>query len=232
MKHYFDFSNCKFTRSFLISAIWWGSPCQRSSDDANTDWVHCLSPRCRVKWQTVLPAISSQRRRDVECATTTVAMGANVVTMSPDVALLAGTGHMRIACVQAASPNNIIFTVGSQACSGLPQPKASTNWLKSTIWCTILPRINWLSYSRAWAVCGCRSHFATVTENRVVTWYCSDCTVSKEMHCVAHNLTGVWRITFLPLRQFLTAGLRQLFCLIHRLHCTTVHSMWPLLLKC
>ena len=90
IKHYFDFSNCKFTRSFLISAIWRGSPCQRSSDNANTDWVHCLSPRCRVKWQTVLPAISSQRRRDVGCATATVATDANVVTMSPDVALLAG----------------------------------------------------------------------------------------------------------------------------------------------
>ena len=49
IKHYFDLSNCKFTRSFLISAIWRGSPCRRSSDDANTDWVHCPSPRCRVK---------------------------------------------------------------------------------------------------------------------------------------------------------------------------------------
>ena len=84
------FSNCKFTRSFLMSAIWQGSPCRRSSDDANTDWVHCLSPRCTVKWQTELPAISSQRRRDVGCATATVATDANVVTMSPDVALLAG----------------------------------------------------------------------------------------------------------------------------------------------
>ena len=44
-----------------------------------------------VKWQTVLPAIWSQRRRDVGCATATVATDANVVTMSPDVALLAGT---------------------------------------------------------------------------------------------------------------------------------------------
>ena len=43
-----------------------------------------------VKWQTVLPAIWSQRRRDVGCATATVATDANVVTMSPDVALLAG----------------------------------------------------------------------------------------------------------------------------------------------
>ena len=50
IKHCFDFSNCKFTRSLLISAIWRGSPCWRSSDDANTDRVHCLSPRCRVKW--------------------------------------------------------------------------------------------------------------------------------------------------------------------------------------
>ena len=83
IKHYFDFSNCKFTRSFLVSAIWRGSPCWRSSDDANTDWGHC-----RVKWQTELPAISSQHRRDVGCATVTT--GANVVTMSPDVALLAG----------------------------------------------------------------------------------------------------------------------------------------------
>ena len=49
IKHYFDFSNCKFTHSFLISAIWRGSPCRRSSDDANTDWVHCLSRHCRVK---------------------------------------------------------------------------------------------------------------------------------------------------------------------------------------
>ena len=65
IKHYFDFSNCKFTHSFLISAIWRGSPCRRSSDDANTDWVHCQSPRCRVKcrgsrnerpivWSTIL----------------------------------------------------------------------------------------------------------------------------------------------------------------------------------
>ena len=37
IKHYFDFSNCKFTRSFLISAIWRGSSCRQSSDDANTD---------------------------------------------------------------------------------------------------------------------------------------------------------------------------------------------------
>ena len=73
-----------------MSAIWRGSPCRRSSDDANTDWVHCLSPHCTVKWQTELPAISSQRRRDVGCATATVATDANVVTMSPDVALLAG----------------------------------------------------------------------------------------------------------------------------------------------
>ena len=63
-------------------------PSRRSSNDANTDWAHCLSPRCRVKWQPVLPAISSQRRRDVECATATTY--ANVVMMSPDVALLAG----------------------------------------------------------------------------------------------------------------------------------------------
>ena len=90
IKHYFDFSNCNFTRSFLISAIWRGSPCPRSSDDANTDWVHYLSPCCRVKWQTVLPAISSQRRRDVGCATATVATDANVVPMSLDIALLAG----------------------------------------------------------------------------------------------------------------------------------------------
>ena len=86
IKHYFDFSNCKFTHSFLISAIWRGSPCRRSSDDANTDWVHCLSPRCRVKW----PVISSQHRRDIGSATATVATDANVVPMSPDVALLAG----------------------------------------------------------------------------------------------------------------------------------------------
>ena len=90
IKYYFDFSNCKFTRSFLISAIWQGSPCRQSSDDANTDWVHCLSPRCKVKWQTVMPAIWSQRRRDVGCATATMATDANVVTMSPNVALLAG----------------------------------------------------------------------------------------------------------------------------------------------
>ena len=83
IKHYFDFSNCKFTCSFLISAIWRGSPYRRSSDDANTDWVHCLSPRCTVKWQTELPAISSQCWRDVGCATATVATDANVVTMSP-----------------------------------------------------------------------------------------------------------------------------------------------------
>ena len=43
----------------------------------------------------MLPAISSQRRRDVGCATATVATDANVVTMSPDVALLAG--QVRIA---------------------------------------------------------------------------------------------------------------------------------------
>ena len=92
IKHYFDLSNCKFTRSFLISAIWRESPCRRSSDDANTDWVHWLIPRCKVKWQSVLPAIWSQRRRDVGCVTATVATDANVVTMSPDVALLAGTG--------------------------------------------------------------------------------------------------------------------------------------------
>ena len=94
IKHYFDFSNCKFTRSFFISAIWRESPCRQSSDDANTDWVHCLSPRCRVKWQTVLPAIWSQRRRDIGCATATVATDANVVPMSPDVALLAGYIYM------------------------------------------------------------------------------------------------------------------------------------------
>ena len=94
IKHYFDFNNCKFTRSFLISPIWRGSPCRRSSEDANTDWVHCLSPRCRVKWQTVLPAISSQRWRDIGCATATVATDANVVPMSPDVALLAGSRHV------------------------------------------------------------------------------------------------------------------------------------------
>ena len=90
IKHYFDFSNCKFTLNFLISAIWRGLPCRRSSDNANTDWVHCLSLRCRVKWQTVLPAIWSQRRHDVRCATATVATDANIVTMSPDVTLLAG----------------------------------------------------------------------------------------------------------------------------------------------
>ena len=49
---------------------------------------------------------------------------------------------------------------------------------------------------------------------------------SKETYCVAYNLTGVWQMTFLPqqlLRQFLTAGLLQLFCLIRRTstpHCT------------
>ena len=48
-----------------------------------------------VKWQTVLPAIWSQRRRDVGCATATVATDANVVTMSPDVALLAGKANLR-----------------------------------------------------------------------------------------------------------------------------------------
>ena len=90
IKHYFDISNCKFTCRYLIPAIWRGSPCRRSSNDANTDWVHCLSPRCRVKWQTVLPAIWSQRWCDFGCATTTVATDANVVTMSPDVASLAG----------------------------------------------------------------------------------------------------------------------------------------------
>ena len=89
IKNYFDFSNCKFTRSFLISAIWWGSPWRQSSDNANTDWVHCLSLRCRVKWQTVLPAISNQRRHGVGFATATVAKDASV-KMSPDVALLAG----------------------------------------------------------------------------------------------------------------------------------------------
>ena len=57
---------------------------------------HRLSPLAKSalqsygKWQTVLPAIWSQRRRDVGCATATVATDANVVTMSPDVALLAG----------------------------------------------------------------------------------------------------------------------------------------------
>ena len=82
IKHYLDLSNCKFTRSILISATWWGSPCRRSSDDANPDWVHCLGSRCRVKWQTVLRALWSQRRRDVGCATATMATDANVVTTS------------------------------------------------------------------------------------------------------------------------------------------------------
>ena len=90
IQRYFVFNNCKFTCSFLISVMWRGSPCRRSSDDANTDWVHWLSLRCRAKWQTVLPVIWSQRRRNVGCATATVATDANVVTMSPDVALLAG----------------------------------------------------------------------------------------------------------------------------------------------
>ena len=74
IKHYFDFIDYKFTCSFLISAIWRGSPCRRSSDDANTDWVHCLSPCCTVKWQTVLPAIG--------CATATVATDANVALLA------------------------------------------------------------------------------------------------------------------------------------------------------
>ena len=77
-----------------------------------------------------------------------------------------------------------------------------------------------------------RTNFAA--ESRVVTWSCGDRSVSKETYCVAYNLTGVWRITFQPqrpLRQFLTAGLRQFFCLIRRTHRTAVHSMWPLLLK-
>ena len=74
----------------MIFAIWRGSPCQRSSDDANTDWVHCLSRRCRFKWQTVLPAIWSQRQHDVGCATATMATDTNVVTMLPNVTLLAG----------------------------------------------------------------------------------------------------------------------------------------------
>ena len=69
-------------------------------------------------------------------------------------------------------------------------------------------------------------------ESRVVTWCCSDRTVSKETYCVAYNLTGVWWITFQPQRQFLTAGLQQNFCLIRRMHrtapqCTPCdHSCW------
>ena len=77
-----------------------------------------------------------------------------------------------------------------------------------------------------------RTNFAA--ESNAVTWSCGDRSVSKETYCVAYNLTGVWRIMFQPqrpLRQFLTAGLRQLFCLIRRTHRTAVHSMWPLLLK-
>ena len=89
IKHHFDLSNCKFTHSFLISAIWRGSPCRRSNDDANTDSTAQVRA-AELKWQTVLPAIWSQRRRDVGCATATLATDANVVTMSPDVALLAG----------------------------------------------------------------------------------------------------------------------------------------------
>ena len=71
-------------------------------------------------------------------------------------------------------------------------------------------------------------------ESKVVPWRCGDRNGSKETYSEAYNLTGVWRITFQPqrpLRQFLTAGLRQHFCLIRRTHRTTVHSMWPLLLK-
>ena len=71
----------------------WGLPCRLSSDNANTDWVHCPGSHCRVKWQTVLPALWSQRRRDVGCATATMATDANVVTMSPEVALLAEVLH-------------------------------------------------------------------------------------------------------------------------------------------
>ena len=43
-----------------------------------------------------------------------------------------------------AQAQTIRFTVASQAYSGLPQPTASANWLKSTMtlwWLTILPRI-------------------------------------------------------------------------------------------
>ena len=61
---------------------------------------------------------------------------------------------------------------------------------------------------------GMRLRTNFVAESRVVTWSCGDRSVSKETYCVAYNLTGVWRITFQPqrpLRQFLTAGLRQLF---------------------
>ena len=81
-----------------------------------------------------------------------------------------------------------------------------------------------------------RTHFAA--ENRVVTWRCGDCTVSKETYCVAYNLTWVWRIRFQPqrpLRQYLTAGLWQLFLpdsphALHRsaLHVTTLVETLPI----
>ena len=90
IKHYFDLSNCKFTRSFLISAIWRGSPCRRSSDDANTDWVHCPSPRCRVKVADCAACDLEPTSARRWVCDVTVATDANVVTMSPDVALLAG----------------------------------------------------------------------------------------------------------------------------------------------
>ena len=63
IKHYFDFSNCKFTRSFLISAIWRGSPCRRSSDDANTDWVHYLHRLCCLRSRANVGATLGVRPR-------------------------------------------------------------------------------------------------------------------------------------------------------------------------
>ena len=126
-----------------MSAIWRGSPCRWSSDDANTDWVHCLSPRCTVKWQTELPAISSQRRRDVGCATATVATDANVVTMSPDVALLAGLSFRPL-----ARSSIVLISWVSQLWRALKPCWKNTNiWCQSTWfiieWQCVLIFCNW-----------------------------------------------------------------------------------------
>ena len=93
--------------------------------------------------------------------------------------------------------------------------------------------------------CGCKCKFRGVTiklwshgrlwtnfaaESRVVTRSSGDRTVSMDMYCVAYNQSGVWPITFQPqrsLRQFLTAGLRQLFCLIRRTHRSAVNVTTP-----
>ena len=64
IKHYFNFSNCKFTLSFLISAIWRGSHCRRSSDPTQTEF--CLSCRVRLCCLSYVGATLSVRPRPLQ----------------------------------------------------------------------------------------------------------------------------------------------------------------------